>query len=140
MIRLSATAQPSPRAWTISGLMSSSEISGWLHTMQESRSKVSNDCVDVGWGVAAETVEHLEGADLAHHPLCGNLPHRRQTEGDIFEHLHERPAEAEHHQRPEPRIAARPKDHFDPFARHLLNQDAIDPATGMWLSTLVWIL
>ena len=41
MMRLSATEQPSPFAWTINGLMSNSEISGWLQTIVESRKSVS---------------------------------------------------------------------------------------------------
>ena len=130
MMRLSATEQPSPLAWTISGLMSHSEISGWLQTMAESRNSVSTMARDVGGRIAAEAVEHLEGANLPHHPLGRSLPHRRQAERHVLEHLDQRAAQAEHHQRSEPRVAAGAEDHFHALAGHLLDENPLDLRAG----------
>src|SRR3972149_9533946 len=51
---------------------------------------------------------------------------RRDADGDVLKQLDENAAKATKHHRPKERITLEAYDHFDPFGRHALHDNAFD--------------
>jgi len=80
--------------------------------------------------------EHLERANLPHHPL-GRVCHIGAKRNDTsLEHFDQYSAEAEHHHAVQNALAAGPRITFHPLGSHLLSTAAFDLRTGMCFSTL----
>ncbi len=73
------------------------------------------------------------GLDAVEHRQGVFLGRGRETEGDVFQHLHQHAAEAEGHKLAERPIGDRTDDDFGSPQQHLLDLDAFDLGIGLVL-------
>ena len=112
-----STATGTPSAPTISGLTSTLTTSSRSATRPE-RDEHGRQRIPVDGGLAAERAEQALGAELVDHLESGHGVERGRAEHHVGDRLGEDAAEAEHHRRPELRIAEEPGDQLPVAADH----------------------
>jgi hypothetical protein len=90
--------------------------------------------IDVARRRAAGAFEHRVAGDLAHHLLRFDDAERREPERDVLQDLHEDPAEPEHDDRTESRVAAHADDRVDAVRSHRCDEHAVEPR--VWSGSL----
>ena len=123
----STIRQPFPGDSAITGLRSSSTISGTSSASRETRSSISRRASVIGRSVSAESFEQLESSDAVDEIVRIAIGQRRHPESDVAKHFNIDSTQAERDQRSKERIVGDANHGFDTARNHRLNHPHLRP-------------
>ena len=131
MIRASSAVAPWPAACTISGLTSTSAMSGRARIRRPSAAAAAATASTSTGGELRKPCSSFAVLSLPSSSTISSLGQIRRHQPHVAERLDPDAAEPDHHHRPPSRIAARADDELKPARRHGFHQHAIEFQAGL---------